>query len=138
MVKRESENTPKDITIKIPRKLHEDVDKFITTTKGRRYTNTTDFYKQAIRKLLHEYETKSGIKYRGQDEFETIILKDYDLDDVVTLTVKKNRKKESILICNTCNESNCPHRNFVKVYKPLWGYLKTHNLKIVNYDKNNN
>lgn len=126
----------KDITIKIPRRLDEDVIKFVSSTKGKRFTNKSDFYKQAIRKLLEDYEGKTHIEYSGLDESDSIILKDHDLGEIVTLSITGNKRKESILVCNSCNDPGCVHRNFVKGHKPLWSYLSEHNLKIVNFGDN--
>lgn len=120
----------KDITVKLPRQLDADVDKFITTKKGKRFINKTDFYKQAVRSLLEQYEGKSHIESLGFDEFERIILNDHDSGHIVTLEVK-SKNNEKILMCNTCSDPDCPHRKFVLKSSSYWHFLDSHDLKLV-------
>jgi len=47
----------KFITIRILRSLVEDVEEFLETSKGKRYTNRADFVSGAIREMLAKYET---------------------------------------------------------------------------------
>ena len=48
----------KRITIKILRKLNQDVESFVKSDKGKRYSNSTEFISEAIRDLLKDYEKK--------------------------------------------------------------------------------
>jgi len=123
-----SKDEPNDITIKIPRQLRYDVKKYIEKSKGKRYLNDTDFYREAIRRLLDHYESKVFMKYLGLDEFGNVIINDVVLPKLVSLRISKNNGA-SILICNTCLD-DCKHRDFVLKHEPLWNHLKENNVKI--------
>ena len=47
----------KSITIRVLRSLIEDVEEFLVTEKGQRFSNRVDFISDAIREMLEKYET---------------------------------------------------------------------------------
>lgn len=50
------EDDDKSITIRVLRDLIEDLDEFLISDKGKRFTSRPEFIKEAIRRLLKEYE----------------------------------------------------------------------------------
>ena len=114
------------------RSLVEDVEKLLDSEKGKRFGGGSDFITHATRKLLEEYEyDKSNFKFIGTDENEQIILQEKKSGDIISLSIKKHKPTgESVLICNTCVDPDCEHRNFILSTPVGWDYMKKHDLKV--------